>query len=506
MVRFRNETIMRQPIHRLSAALFGVALLLATESGLAAGRPNFVVMLCDDLGWGDLECYGHPSISTPHLNHLAAEGIRFTRFYSASPVCSPSRAGLLTGRTPNRAGVYDWIPEARPNAGTRQQQRFVTQLRGSEVTLPKLLKAAGYATCLSGKWHCNSAFNSPEQAQPGDHGFDHWFATQNNAAPSHENPVNFVRNGRPVGRITGFSCQIVAQEAIGWLERHHATNPDQPFFLYVAFHEPHEPVASPPGLVAKHEAGGAARNRDEAQYFANVENLDAAAGRLLEALGRLGLRDDTLVVFTSDNGPETLKRYRGAERSYGRPGPLRGMKLHTHEAGYRVAGIMRWPGHIRAGQVSDAPVCSLDFLPTFCELAGAEIPAGLVLDGASFMPAVAGRPMHRERPLFWFYYNALNEAKVALIDDGWKILAQLEDPENPGRRLPNLEHVNAANESRIRGAGLMHFELYHLADDVGESRNRVAEEPERLARMRAKLEARYRGVRDTQHIWPEVVE
>lgn len=490
-------------VHALAVFLLGIMPGLGLASAADQDRPNIVIILCDDLGWGDLECYGHPAIKTPHLNRLAADGIRFTRFYSASPVCSPSRTGLLTGRTPNRAGVYDWIPPARRNAGA-QQQRFVVEMRASEVTLPRLLKAAGYATCMSGKWHCNSEFNSPNQAQPGDHGFDHWFATQNNAGPSHENPVNFVRNGERVGRIEGFSCQIVTGEAIGWLERQHAARPEQPFFLYVAFHEPHEPVASPADLVAKYEASGKARNHDEAQFFANVENVDAAVGRLLAALDTLGTRDNTLVVFTSDNGPETLKRYRGAERSYGRPGPLRGMKLHTHEAGYRVAGIVRWLGHIDPGQVSDMPVCSLDFLPTFCALAGAEIPQGLVLDGANLLPVLEGNPVQRERPLFWFYYNALNEAKVALIDDGWKILAQLEDPQSPGQRLPNLEHVNAANEARVKGAGLMNFELYQLADDIGEARDLTAQEPERLARMQAKLEVRYQEVRDTQHIWPVV--
>ena len=329
-------------------------------------RPNILVVLCDDLGWGDLQNYGHPHIKTPNLMRLADEGIQFSNFYSAAPVCSPSRVGLLTGRMPNRAGVFDWIPEADPTKPLRRSRDLV-EMRKTEFTIPRMLKAAGYATCMSGKWHCNAMFNSTKQAQPGDHGFDHWFATQNNAAPSHENPVNFVRNGNPVGKIDGYSCQIVADEFISWLGQHKKQNPEQPFFGYVAYHEPHEPVASPPELVSKYQAAGA-RNSDEAQYFANVENLDAATGRLMAALEDLGYGDNTLVIFTSDNGPETLKRYGSARRSYGTPGHLRGMKLHTHEAGYRVAGIMRWPARIQAGQKSDAVVCSLDFLPTFAQL------------------------------------------------------------------------------------------------------------------------------------------
>ena len=489
-----------------SRHVFIAACLLLAAGPMAVGthgaeRPNIVIILCDDLGWGDLECYGHPAIKTPHLNRMAAEGIRFTRFYSASPVCSPSRAGLLTGRTPNRAGIYDWIPPRNLNP-PGYYQRSVTELRATEITFPRLLKQAGYATCMSGKWHCNSAFNSPTQAQPDDHGFDHWFATQNNAAPSHENPVNFVRNGRPAGPLEGFSCQIVAGEAIQWLRRQQAANPQQPFLIHIAFHEPHEPVASPPGLVRRYEDSNAARNHDEAQYFANVENVDLAVGQFLDALKELELAKNTLVIFTSDNGPETLKRYPRGTRSYGRPGPSRGMKLHTHEGGYRVAGIMRWPQRITPGQVSQEPVCSLDFLPTFAALAKTPLPQDLLLDGTSFLPALEGRPIRRELPLFWFYYNALNEAKVALIDDGWKILAQLGDPQQPGRRLPNLEHVNTANADRARGASLMHFELYDLRHDIAERRNRADEAPERLAAMREKLENRYRDVLRTQHIWP----
>jgi arylsulfatase A len=466
-------------------------------------RPNIVVILCDDLGWGDLECYGHPAIKTPHLNRLAQEGMRFTRFYSASPVCSPSRVGLLTGRTPNRAGVYDWIPETSQNPGN-YRQRFVTQMRKSEVTLPRLLQQAGYATCMSGKWHCNSAFNSPSQAQPGDHGFDHWFATQNNASPSHEHPVNFVRNGQSVGPLKGYSCQIVTDEALTWLKQQQATQAQQPFFLYIAFHEPHEPVASPPELVTKYEKTGLARNHDEAQYFANVENLDRAVGQVRSTLNEMGLAENTLVIFTSDNGPETLNRYRGSHRSYGRPGPLRGMKLHVHEAGYRVAGIMRWPQRIAAGQICDIPVCSLDFLPTFCHLARARIPDGHILDGANVFPVFTGKPIERPQPLFWFFYNALNEAKVALIHNGWKILAQLQDPQAPGQQLSNLQHVNQANQARVGQATLMKFELYDLNRDSAEAHNLASGEPALLVQLKRRLESRYRDVLADQHVWPVV--
>jgi arylsulfatase A len=273
----------------LSIVMVVSSLCLNTVELTAGDRPNILLVLCDDLGYGDSECYGHPHIKTPHLNRLAEEGARFTDLYSAAPVCSPSRVGLLTGRSPNRAGIYDFTPGGRN-----------IYMRSSEVTIAQLLKKAGYATCMSGKWHCNGKFNSAEQPQPDSAGFAHWFGTQNNASPSHENPRNFVRNGEKVGLMTGFSCQLVAEEAVTWLKGQQELNPLQPFFIYVAFHEPHEPVASPQDLVDAYK--GLAENEDQALYFANVANLDAAVGKLLTALKDMGLDQRTLVIFTSDTG------------------------------------------------------------------------------------------------------------------------------------------------------------------------------------------------------------
>lgn len=474
----------------ISAFCFSLFVAQANE------LPNIVVVLCDDLGWGDLENYGHPHIKTPRLMEMAEDGIQFSSFYSAAPVCSPSRVGLLTGRIPNRAGVYDWIPGMSPDKPITKSRQQV-QMRAEEFTIAEMLKGAGYATCLSGKWHCNAIFNSERQAQPGDHGFDHWFATQNNAGPSHENPTNFVRNGEQVGEVEGYSCEIVADEAIGWLKRHHEVSPEKPFFLYVAYHEPHEPVASPADLVEKYESGPA-RNHDEAQYFANVENLDAATGKLIDAINELGYEENTLVIFTSDNGPETLDRYKSANRSYGTPGPLRGMKLHTHEAGSRVAGIMKWPAKIAPGQESDIPVSSLDFLPTFAQLSGSEIPEGLDLDGTNFLPAVEiDGEFVREKPLIWIYLHSYDGKghvpTVAMRDGDMKVRAVLDLPSGTSQ-------IDQSNLAEIQGAELAQFEIYDLSTDLSEE-NPLPLEGSPLPEKMRKL---YREMLAGSHVWPAV--
>ena len=434
----------------------------------AADRPNFVVILCDDLGYGDLACYGHPVIRTPHLDQLASEGMRLTDCYSAAPICSPSRAGLLTGRTPSRSGVYSWIAERNP-----------MQLLPEETTIATLLKEAGYDTCHVGKWHLNGWFNDPRHTQPGDHGFDHWFATQNNASPSHENPRNFVRNGEPVGELQGYSCQLVAEEAIDWLNSRKSKA--SPFFQFVCFHEPHEPVASPPVLVAGYPD---ATKKGEALYYANVENMDRAVGKLMAALDDLDLDESTLVFFTSDNGPETLNRYKNAWRSHGSPGPLRGMKLHLYEGGIRVPGILRWTGRIDPGQVIDEPLASLDLLPTCCELAGVDVPPDKPLDGASFVPLLEGVEITRSKPLFWHYMGGIGNRQVGVRDGVWKLVAGWD-----GRAdMPSGSSLQPGTVQRMRESSLTQFELYNVREDigerndVGESRSQVLNELSRFAR------------------------
>jgi len=455
-------SISRRDFGRLLAggavAASGSWLLPGRAGAQAAPRANFIVVLCDDLGYGDLACYGHPALQTPCLDRLAAEGMRLADCYASAPVCSPARAGLLTGRTPFRLGITDWIPNNSP-----------MHLRRGEITVARLLKSVGYATCHVGKWHCNGRFNSPEQPQPGDLGFDHWFSTQNNAAPSHLHPTNFVRNGQAVGPLKGYASALVVDEAIAWLK---GLKADQPFCLFVWFHAPHEPIAAAEEFTRLYPGTD---TPERAAYYGDVSQMDFEVGRLMKALDDRGLRDDTFVFFTSDNGPETLSRYRGAQRSYGSPGPLRGMKLHLYEGGIRVPGIIRWPGKAKAGQVCREPINNTDLLPTLCAIAGARVPADRAIDGASLLPVLDGKPIERRLPLYWQYDKAIGKPKAALREGAWKLLAH---------------------------AGLRSFELYNLEDDVKESADLAAKEPDRAKAMAERLTRLHREIQTEAPKWP----
>jgi arylsulfatase A len=424
-------------------AIIAGALLTSTLGAAETGRPNIVVLLCDDLGYGDLGSYGHPTIRTPHLDKLASQGTRFTACYSGAPVCSPARAALMTGRHPYRYGIRDWIPE-----------KSGIHLYKDEKTVARLLRSAGYRTCLVGKWHLNSQMDDSEPT-PGDHGFDHWFATQNNAAPSHQNPTNFIRNGKPAGPLMGNASTLVIDEALRWLD----TKSDQPFALFVCFHAPHEPVATPDAFTQPYATIADAPQRT---YFGSVSLVDHEVGRLLGELDKRQLTEQSLVWFTSDNGPETLKRYKGATHSHGSAGPLRGMKLHLTEGGIRVPGIIRWPGHTKPGTVTDEPISGIDVLPTLCAVGKSAPPNDRFVDGADIQPALSGQPVARKTALYWQYDKALGGPwRVAIRQGPWKLLAD---------------------------AKLQQFALYDVVADIGEKDDRSAAEPQRVATMSAELQ------------------
>ncbi len=438
-------------------------------------KPNILLVLADDLGYGDLHCYGGDSLHTPHLDEFAANGLRLTSCYAAHPNCSPSRAGLMTGRTPFRVGIYNWIPMYSP-----------MHVRRSEITIATLLRNSGYDTCHVGKWHLNGDFNLPSQPQPWDHGFNHWFSTQNNALPNHRNPDNFVRNGTSVGELRGYSAQLVAEEADRWLTS--KRDPQKPFFLFACFHEPHEPIASDSKFTELYPS----KDPSYAAHHGNVSQLDAGFGSLLASLDRLGLRENTLIIFTSDNGPAITGMH-----PHGSAGPLRDKKGSVYEGGIRVPGILQWPGRIAAGTTSDEPVSGVDILPTLCAVAGIQSPTARVLDGTSILPVFSGESVQRHQPLYWQFNRSRGTAKVAIRDGDWKILAALDVPD----RTPSGE-IPADEIDSIKSAKLTNFELYHLSEDIAESKNVAADYPDRFESMKRRMSEIYADVQREAPAWP----
>lgn len=360
-------------------------------------KPNIVVFLADDMGWGDSATYGHPLIKTPNLDKLASQGVKFTQCYSACGVCSPSRSAILTGRTPYRNGVY------RHLSGNHE-----AHLRASEITYPKLLKGIGYETCHVGKWHLNSKkqFNKKEYPQPGDHGYDYWMATHNNAAPSHENPNNFVRNGEPVGELSGYSASLVAAEAGKWLSA--IRDKSKPFAMSVWSHEPHSPIATDERFSSMYDG------HKNSKYMGNISQLDHALGQVMQALEDEGVSENTLLIFTSDNGP--------VAGFGGTTGGLRGGKRSDHEGGIRVPGVARWPKHIKPATVSDVPVIGTDIFATVLDITGLELPNDRTIDGVSMVPAFEGKAVQRKVPLFWRTHVSQPNDRVAMRIGDWKLV------------------------------------------------------------------------------------
>ena len=359
-----------------TASVLLASLSMTNVSQAQTRMPNVVVLLSDDLGWKDIGCYGGP-VRTPTLDRLASEGTRFTDFYSGAAVCSPSRAVLLTGRTNLRCGIYSWIND--------NDQRI--HLPTDEVTLAELLKANGYSTAHFGKWHLGMpSAKYPDKPTPSDHGFDHWFATANNAQPSHQNPNNFVRNGKRLGKLEGYACDLVADEAIRWLDDR--LYKSVPFLLNIWFHEPHAPLAAPAELVQQYGDP----SDPAVVYSATVENTDGAINRLIQKLHEMDDPEKTIIIYASDNGS-----YRSD-----RVGHLRGTKGSNYEGGIRVPGIFSWPGHVARGSVTNEPAGLVDIVPTVCGLIGIESPS-TQLDGTDLSKLLTGKTESatRDQPLFW---------------------------------------------------------------------------------------------------------
>jgi arylsulfatase A-like enzyme len=452
-------------------AVLGAGRLLNIATAAEPTRPNIVFFLADDLGRHDLGCYGSTFYETPHLDRLAKEGARFTAAYAACPVCSPTRASIMSGQWPQRTGVTDYIGAAAPEKWNRNTKllpaAYADRLGLDEPTLAKALKAAGYATFFAGKWHLG-----PEGWWPENQGFDVNRGGVTRGAPNgggkyfspYDNPR--LADGPPGEHLP----DRLATETTKFIE----SNRQRPFFVYFSLYSVHTPLMAREDLRKKYEAKrrrlalepewGREGERDvrlvqeHAVYAGMVEAMDQAVGKVLGKLDELGLAENTLVIFTSDNG--------GLSTSEGWPTsnvPLRGGKGWMYEGGIGEPLLVRWPKEVKAGTVVDAPVSSPDFFPTLLEAAGAKPQPGQTLDGLSLMPLLRGGALP-ERALFWHYphYGNQGGAPGAAIRRGdWKLIEWLED----GRA-----------------------ELFDLAADPGEQLDLAAEQPERVAKLRAELQ------------------
>lgn len=363
-----------------------------------SARPNIVLVVMDDLGYGDLSCMGNSILRTPRIDSVAADGITLRHMYAASAVCTPSRAALLTGRYPQRVGLPKVL---NPRDGTG--------LSSWEYTLPQLLRDAGYRTAMFGKWHLGCR---PEH-YPTRHGFDEY------AGLLYSNDMHPVElfEGEEITTADVDQAALTrayTDQAIDFVERH----ADGPFFVYLAHTMPHIPLHVEDEFSGR-SAGG--------RYGDVVESLDHHIGRLLDRLDDLGLAEDTLVMVTSDNGPWFE----------GSTGGLRGTKLHTYEGGIRVPFVARWPGRIPAGAVSDEVVCLFDLLPTLAALAGGTVPRDRPIDGVDIADVLTGGSMPVQRALFFFHWWTLNAVRWGR----WKLHLDRfpRDPSRAqGRELPQL--------------------------------------------------------------------
>ena len=447
-----------------------------------ARQPNVVFFLADDLGQRDLGCYGSKFYETPNLDKMAAEGAKFTDAYAACPVCSPSRASILTGQWPQRTGITDYIGAAQPDKWNRNTTLlpapYSDRLALDAPTLAKSLKKAGYATFFAGKWHLG-----PEGFWPENQGFDVNMGGIDRGGPyggkKYFSPYGNPR--LPDGPEGEHLPDRLATEAAKFME----AKKDRPFLVYFPFYSVHTPLMAREDLKEKYlkkkkdmglaEEWGREHTRDvrlvqeHAVYAGMVEAMDLAVGKVLAKLDELGLKENTIVIFTSDNG--------GLSTSEGSPTsnlPLRGGKGWMYEGGIREPLIVRWPGVTKPGSVIETPVSSPDFFPTLLEAAGAKPEPGQKLDGVSLVPVLKGGSL-AERALFWHYphYGNQGGAPGAAIRRGdWKLIEWFED---------------------------QRVELYNVKEDIGEQEDLSRDQPALVEKLHAELRALQK---DTGSLFP----
>ncbi len=437
----------RREFLRQGGCLLSVAALGKAQTR-ASAPPNIVLVLADDMGYGDLSSYGCPDIRTPHIDSIGRRGVRFTRFYANAPECTPTRTALLTGRYQQRVGGLECAigvgNVGRYDEAVWLQQRGELGLPASEPTLAQLLKRGGYETALSGKWHLGYL----DKFLPYRHGFDEFFGILGGNADyfTHRelggNPVLY-HNRAPVRR-EGYLTDLITEHALGWLRGRSR----KPFLLYVSYTAPHTPIQGPADS-AKSVTEANWEKGDRATYGRMVQRMDDGVGAILEQLDRMGAADNTLVCFLSDNGGTQLSRNAG----------LRGTKGTTWEGGIRVPLLMRWPRLLAQEVVNSQVAITMDLLPTFLSAAGLRQPSGRRLDGINMLPWLSGKAEPPSRALYWRYKRGQAVRKAVL--DG------------------SLKYVQDGETEA----------LHNLAQDEAEKNNLVTGSPAEAARLKSMLAA-----------------
>lgn len=383
--------------------------------GASAGKPNIVLILADDLGYGSLGCYGNKDVTTPNIDHLASTGLSLTDFHSNGAMCTPTRAALMTGRYQQRCA---WVPDGELSPVFREQrkanpaQRWAWGLSQDEVTLPRLLQRAGYRTGLIGKWHLgyDAGFH------PMNYGFDEFRGYVGGNVDYHTHVAGYGLKevdwwkDRKIQNEPGYTTDLLTNYATDFIER----NKETPFFLYFAQEAPHEPWQG---------RDATSKQSPTETYKEMIGILDESVGKVIKALRKNHLESNTLVIFCSDNGP-------AAPRGFAANGILQGKKGSMLEGGHRVPFIASWPGVIPAGKTSNQTVMTMDFLPTFAKLAGASIPDGHLVDGMDMMPLLQGDTKTSDRVLHW-----MHGAAWAVRKGAWKLMGH----GGHGQKLVNLD-------------------------------------------------------------------
>lgn len=428
----------------LAMSLYSQDMLATAGAAEPVQRPNFVFILADDLGWGDLACYGNGKIQTPNLDRMAAEGIRFTNFYSNSPVCSPSRCAFMTGQFPARNKFHYALSTRAENTERHMPNYLDTKI----PTITHLLKDGGYATGHFGKWHLGSAPADPNAPAPEAYGIDE--------------SATFISNGQPCfpkDYLPHQSSEIIIDHSIKFIEAHK----DKPFYINVWLSDPHSILAPTDEQMSLYESESVKKQTKgrftsaTQTYYAVITNMDKQVGRLLAKLDELNLSENTIVIFTSDNGPSPLWGWDTSHSGAGSVGPFRGSKASIYEGGIRMPCIVKWKGKTPAGIVDNDTVWSaVDFLPTFCKLADVALPEGASLDGENAVDCLRGKTFNRSKPLMWEYrYHPWGRyidspPALAMRQGKWKLMldhdgsnVELYDVAGRGPEVDNLADNNS---------------------------------------------------------------